>query len=90
MKFIRSIHADKDDHHIRLVTQPYCVGMYTAGTDTNLPGRYLQLTHTHRTYKRWSKKFVKELQEENYQLEVSESDYLSFLSEEDIKNYVNK
>lgn len=87
MKFIRSIKATKDEHTINLTTQPYCVGMYTAVTDSQV-SRYLQFTHAHKSYQRWSKKLVNNWKEEGYTVEVYENEFENFLSKEDIDNYV--
>ncbi len=78
-KFIRSFIITKDDHIIKGTAQPYIVGIYIAIEDTKIT-QLIQLTPSHKQWKKESKKLFQKFEKDGYKIESVEANYGDFMN----------
>lgn len=85
--FIRSFKYEGSGHTVSGVSQPYCVGMYIAITDSRSP-QLIQLNIPHTNIMKWYKRVFAKMEKDGMVGSSYETEYINYLSKEDIQNYI--
>lgn len=89
VEFVRNLTAEKEDKVVKIITQPYCVGLYVCITDPDAYPNPIQLGLAWEESTRWFNKLIKKMESSNYKVAVDKRPISDFLSKEEIDNYVN-